>query len=143
MTRLLSGNDFDEFYLEKVIIKTGNVFEIDGRILPEFFEKDNEELLLSKEFRKWKQLKGICYEIVKGKRLPLGINVVLHAPEEFLVKDEVKALLWQIRFDGENLRLVTGTSLKGFILDNSYEKEWDEKTSELLSRMAVDFESMD
>lgn len=140
MTRLLSGNDFDDFFLEKAVIKTANIFEIDGRLNREFFEEGNEELDSENAFRQWKFLKNICYEIIKGKRMPLGINIVLHAPLKYLESDVIKAALWQIRFDGEKLRLVTGTSLKGFSLDNSIEKVWDEKTAMLLNNLSVDFE---
>lgn len=144
MTKLLTKEDFDEFLLEEAKLITANTFVIDGRVQKAFFDSDDELL----EYRRWKDLKGFCYEIIKGKRLPLHISIVLHAPAEIKeeladkseLRDMLKAFLLQIRYDGEAISIVTGVNISGFTMDKSAEQIWDELSEKLLYKMGIETE---
>ena len=73
------------------------------------------------EFRPWGQLKGLCFDLIKGRRTPLFFRFVLHLmPHKaaaLLEKencdvppDQVKALVLNIRYDGAKATLTTGTA---------------------------------
>lgn len=142
MTKLLTKEDFDEFLLEEAKIVTANSFVIDGRVQKDFFEADAKLM----EYRSWKELKGFCYEIIKGKRLPLSVVVTLHAPQD--ICDELaeesslgvmlKALMLQVRYDGEFISLITGISINGFTMDKTAEKLWDERAWQLLLKLGIE-----
>ena len=83
MSRLLASDTFDCFLLEEAVIGTASTFTIDGRINREFFagqapEEDETAMSSrsgqqspSQEFRPWSELRGLCYDLIKGKRPPL------------------------------------------------------------------------
>lgn len=133
MTRLLTKEDFDDYYLVEAAIVGANSFIIDGKKQAEFFDSDDEELLEGGAYRKWGRIKNICRDIIRGKKTPLKISIVLS-------NDINVEYLLMLRYDGEKIRLVTGTSLKSFSLDKGPEKEWDQQAGMLLSSLGIDYE---
>ena len=85
----------------------------------------------------WGNVRQFCYELVKGKTLPVYMKVVLQLSrqdtEKLLARSgavlsisDVAGLYLNISYDRKGLRCVTGTSLLTFTLDKSIEHEWDE-----------------
>ena len=78
MSKLLVSDTFDKFLLLEAIIGTYSTFSIDGRLNKEFYLEDSEEDSEYKdELAAWGRVKPICYEIIKGKQLPVSFKIVL------------------------------------------------------------------
>lgn len=77
--KLFLGDTFDLFWLNQAEITTSNLFTIDGRLQTEFFDNDQQEFLSSshRTYSLWKEVKPICYSIIRGKRSPLSFKIVL------------------------------------------------------------------
>lgn len=147
MTKLLTKEDFDDFLLEEGKIVTGNAFVIDGRKQKAFFDEADEEYADEATFRCWKNIRPICYEIIKGKRVPLSVVLTLHAPQHILEQLQQEALegmnlrglMLQVRYENGTVSLVTGCNLSGFSLDKSADALWDKRAEIMLAEKGVEF----
>lgn len=155
MSRLLTSDTFDSFLLEEAVIRTANTFTIDGRVNKEFFRDsvgedgstDSEPMT---EFRSWSELRGLCFDLIKGKRVPLNFHFVLQLPPEkaaALLRKEgcsevqaVKALVLNIRYDGAKAQLTTGTSYHSFTLSKEADVIWDKALLKFLSLKGIEYE---
>lgn len=154
MNQLLAGDSFDPFLLEEATISTANTYTIDGHINRDFFpaEERNEEQL-PYEFQPWSELKGLCFNLIKGKHTPLFFKFVLHLKPEkaaALLKqqnssvnpDEVRALVLNIRFDGTNAILTTGIAYHTFVMSKDADIIWDKALIKYLSGKDIAFEEL-
>ena len=129
MNELLTGDAFDIFLLEEASLVTAVSYEIDGRIRPEFYppsERDAHSLPYA--YKPWSEIKGLCFDLIKGKHTPLSFKFVLQLkPEKLnamlekeglsLSEHPLKSLILTIRFDGSKTVLTTGSSYQTFVLD--------------------------
>ena len=146
MTHLLLSDTFDNFLFIEGEIVTFNTFTIDGYVQKAFYEDSPEA-----DYASWKQLRELCFSIIKGKRTPLSFRFVFSlSPEntarlieqkslDFQVSD-VQGLYLNIRFDGAGLQCVTGTSLKTFSMDKSLEREWDAMVPRFFDQKGLAFD---
>ena len=83
MNHLLVADTFESFLLEEAVIGTACTFHIDGHVNQEFFQGDEDEQEKdSYEFRPWSKVKGLCFDLIKGKRTPvLPICTAFNAPQ--------------------------------------------------------------
>ena len=139
MSQLLISDTFDVFLLEEAVIGTANTFTIDGRI--------------NQEFRPWNEIKGLCFDLIKGKRTPLFFRFVLHLmPEKasaLLQKEncdtdpsQVKALVLNIRYDGSRATLTTGTAYHTFVMSKEADNIWDKALKKYLEKKGIAYESL-
>lgn len=165
MHHLLTADTFDGFLLEEAAITTANTFTIDGRIHPEFFTANGETdpALCGMpvaadgtpyEFRPWKDCKGICFQLIKGKHTPLFFRFVLHLmPEKAnallsrncqeVQPSLVKALALNIRYDGTHALLTTGTSYHTFLLSKEPDSVWDKALCQFLDSHGIAYDLLD
>lgn len=149
MNQLLVGSTFDDFLLEQAMIRTAVTYTIDGRINKEFYPaEERTEELLPYEFRPWSEIKGLCFDLIKGKHTPLSFQFVFHLkPEktEALLASEnvsalspqLKALVLNLRYDGARAMLTTGTSYHSFVLDREIDALWDQSLTKYLSEKGI------
>ncbi|MCM1065230.1 MAG: DUF5721 family protein [Eubacterium sp.] len=149
MNQLLAADTFDMFLLEEAVISAACTFTIDGRINREFFSGGNgEPVELPYDFRPWNEVKGLCFDLIKGKRTPLFFRFVLHLmPEKaaaLLSKENsdvdpslVKALVLNIRYDGSRAVLTTGTAYHTFLLSKEPEAIWDKALMKYLEAKGI------
>jgi predicted fused transcriptional regulator/phosphomethylpyrimidine kinase len=52
----------------------------------------------------------------------------------------VQGLYLNIRYNGETLTCITGTSFKTFTMDKTLEHAWDEMTENFFKKKGIDFE---
>ena len=144
--RLFAGSDFDAFLVKEAQFSTACTFTIDGHFNSGFLSE--EEMKLPENaygISPWKRLRPICYEIIKGKKVPSQFAIVLMYPPqkipEFLASgrishdpQEISGLYLNIRFRQGKLSCTAGCSLKSFSLDRKIETAWDEYMSEYLKR---------
>lgn len=162
MSRLLASDTFDCFLLEEAVIGVASTFTIDGRINREFFAGEEpegagtagaKEQAPSDEFRPWSELKGLCYDLIKGKRTPLFFRFTMHLmPEKAAAllargncdvdPSQVKALVLNIRYDGSRAILTTGTSFHTFVLSKEPDALWDDAMARYLAGREIPFEKM-
>ena len=135
MTKLLTQDCFDEFLTEEVKITTSISFSLNGRLHRDFFNEEEKALMSPEEFTSWAGIKGLCYEIFKGKNMPLSFSIILRSPRALTdqilkdcsdtLKDSISSLMLCIRFDGRDINCITGCSLSSFVADRSAENAWD------------------
>jgi len=136
MAHLLLKDTFDQFMFIEGEIVTFATFTFDGYTKKDFFTLEEDSDVKLEEFARWKQLKELCFSIIKGKRTPLSFKLVFRLSEENVAKliernqldfqpSNVQGLYLNLRFENGTLQCVTGSSLKTFSLDKSLEHAWD------------------
>ena len=154
MNHLLVADTFEPFLLEEAVISTASNFTIDGHVNREFYENDeNSPSLPDNEFRPWSELKGLCFDLIKGKRTPLFFRFVLHLiPQKaaaLLEKEncgvspsDVKALVVNIRYDGSKAMLTTGTAYHTFLLSREPDAIWHRAFRKYLDGKGIAYEEL-
>ena len=155
MSKLLSADTFDSFLLEEAKIHTFNTFTIDGHQNREFYTKEEMEDLeiFPYEYSQWKNMKSICFQLIKGKKVPTFMKIILHKkPEEsytllsesdaLAFADVLKAFVVTIKYDTNGLLLTTGTSFSTFVMDKTPDLLWDNAFRKFLTEQGIDFEEM-
>ena len=153
MSAFLTGDTFDGFQLLEGQITTFCTFQIDGRWQESFFSRDSKDPDSEEEageapvrYTPWSSLKEYCYSLIRGKRTPLSFRFIFQtAPEQtdelFTgtegLRETVRSLSLNLRYDGSSLFLTTGTSRTGFTRDRSADHLWDEWVLEFLRDAGV------
>ncbi len=153
MNHLLVADTFEPFLLEEAVISTGSTFTIDGHVNREFYGDSEDAPDASWDFRPWGELKGLCFDLIKGRRTPLSFRFVLHLmPEKaaaLLEKEncdvdssQLRALVLNIRYDGEKAVLTTGTAFHTFLLSREPDAIWDRAARQYLSGKGISYEEL-
>lgn len=142
MSQLLVGELFDAW--EVVEAKAETFFEIavNGRMKKGFFD---EPEAVQREFVLWKDVKDFFYRMVKGKRLPGMLRIVLRAGAEQEtevkqkqgIREEGISFLLNIRFENGACQLVSGVSHTQFSLDKSADIAWDTELQEFFKQNQI------
>lgn len=152
MNQLLAGDTFDSFLLEEAVIRTANTFTIDGHINVDFYPPEERGSdCIPYEFQSWSEIKGLCFNLIKGKNTPLYFKFILHLkPEQAAAlfakeKDSIdfsliKALVLNIRFDNSKATLTTGISYHTFVMDREPDAIWDKAVTGFLAQKGIGFE---
>ena len=155
MNKLLLSDCFDCFLLEEGIIVTANTFRIDGRIQKDFFTKEEQEegSYCLYEFTPWKEIRPVCFHLIKGKRTPSFFKfVLLLSPANLentlqktgstLTTSDVTAAFINLKFQNNKLLLTTGISYRTFTIDKSLDREWDALIKKFLKNHEIIFEEL-
>lgn len=155
MNALLASEQFDEFLVEEAVVTTFNTFHIDGHIIRDFFSSEEISELEAKgglpEFSVWRDIRPICFQLIKGKKIPVSFRVILQAPKPLVTElasndecevaaDLIRSLVLNIRYDSGRVSCITGSSFNTFIMDKSAERVWDSYVRGLFSKMGLDYE---
>lgn len=147
MTHLLSGDTFDIFLLEEATISTANTYTIDGHMNVDFYPpEERDESHIPYKFRPWSELKGLCFDLIKGKYTPLYFKFVLQLKSEHMTgllganPEPVKSLVLNIRYDGTKALLTTGTSYHTFVMTKEADLAWDNFLCKYLSEKEIGYE---
>lgn len=152
MNQLLTSDTFDDFLLEEAVISTANTFTIDGHMNRDFFyTEDREPVELPYEFRPWGEIRGLCFDLIKGKHTPLFFRFVLHLmPEkasDLLTREGsdvepslVKSLVLNIRYDGTKAVLTTGTAYHTFLPSKGPDTIWDKALTKYLDEKSISYD---
>ena len=154
MNHLLVADTFEPFLLEEAVISTANTFTIDGHINQDFYAAADDTAAENLyEFRPWIELKGLCFDLIKGRRTPLFFRFVLHLmPEKAsalleqaqcdIEPSQVKALALNIRYDGSKAVLTTGTAYHTFLLSREPDAIWDRALRKYLDGKGILYEEL-
>lgn len=155
MSKLLASEAFDIFMLEEASISTYNTFIIDGHQNKDFYttEEWEDREIRPYDFSTWKQVRPICYSLIKGTRTPSAFKFILHLVPEHVqtilekgdtnvTSTQLKALVVTIKYDGTTLTLITGTSFHTFVMDKSIESLWDSAIKQFLNKREIEYEEL-
>lgn len=155
MNALLVAESFDTFQMEEVTITTYNTFHMDGHMVKEFYsteEIDNATDTFP-DFSSWKDIRPICFQLIKGKRTPVSFRFVLHASQNIIseiantdscevAENLIRSLILNIRYENGRVTCITGTSFTTFLMDKSVEQLWDKYVRNLFSQLGLEFEEI-
>lgn len=155
MNHLLVADTFDNFLLVEAVISTSNTYQIDGHINKDFYSaEDLSQIALPPyDFALWKDMKGLCYNLIKGKRTPLFFKFVLHLRPDAankllaaggcsLPSEQIKALVLTIKYDGSQAVLTTASAYHTFIMSKEPDVIWDKALQQFLTRHEINYETM-
>lgn len=151
MNALLISEQFDTFLVEEATITTFNTFHIDGHIVKDFFTSEELESDAPSDFSLWKDIRPVCFQIIKGKKTPISFSVVLHANDQIIEKiaatpecevaaSLIRSLVFNIRYSSGKVTCVTGSAFTTFVMDKSVDRLWDTYVRQLLAKLGLDFE---
>ena len=135
MSLLFTDTAFDSFFFVEGDIDVAVSYHMDGRVNMNFFSEEELEGLKMEEFISWGQIKEQVKALIKGKRLPVSMKLVLKKPGGGDI-----TYIVNIRFDNNSLMLVTGVSRAVFTTDRSGEREWDDNMCGFLKKHGIDHE---
>lgn len=155
MNALLVAESFDTFQMEEVTITTYNTFHMDGHMVKEFYSAEEIENSTDSfpEFSSWKDIRPICFQLIKGKRTPVSFRFVLHASPNIIseianadacevAENLIRSLILNIRYENGRVTCITGTSFTTFLMDKSVEQLWDKYVRNLFSQLGLEFEEI-
>lgn len=153
MGKLLTSEAFDRFLLAEASISTYNTFIIDGRQNRNFYTNEEWEdpIIRPYEFSTWKQIRPICFSLIKGTRTPAAFRFTLHlSPESMaslfkkdgtdILTQQLKALVLTIKYDGTTLALITGSAFHIFVMDKTVDSLWDNALQKFLDAQEISYE---
>lgn len=153
MGKLLAGESFDSFLLKEAIIHGFVPYQIDGRINKAFFHDGAEDAasFTAYEYAQWKDIRPVCFDIIKGKRTPTKFMFVLYLKPEAMASMFEKAgisaaealvqnLIFNIRFEQGEMSITTGVDYSGFTLEKQAEQLWDTTARKFLDKKEIAYE---
>ena len=151
MNQLLTGDTFDDFLLEEATIRTAVTYTIDGHVYPDFYPMEERDTAAPYLLQPWSETKGLCFNLIKGRRTPLYFKFVFQLKPEkttLLLERElpgtdhtpVKALVLTLKYDAQGAVLTTGTSYHTFVLGREIDALWDGTVRKYLSARGIPFE---
>ena len=152
MSELLTGDAFDIFLLEEATLTTSITLSIDGHVNVDFYPiAERTPALLPYEYQPWSEMKGLCFDLIKGKRTPLNLKFVMQLKpdkvQSMLEKEKLgakaaslKSLILTIKYDGAKTILTTGSSYQTFVMDKTADVVWDRQISKYLAMKGIQFE---
>lgn len=148
MNALLLGEQFDTFQVAEATITTFNTFHIDGHIVREFYSPEDE---ITSDLSLWKDIRPICFQLIKGKRTPVAFRIILQASSsliETLAASEecevaanlIQSLTLNIRYEAGKATCVTGTSFTTFLMDKTTDAVWDKYIRQFFEKVGISFD---
>lgn len=155
MGKLLAGETFDSFLLKEASIHSFVPYLIDGHINKAFFndETDDSISFTAYDYAQWKDIRPVCFDLIKGRRTPTKFMFVLYLKPEAMdaIFDKagisaseslVQNLILNIRFEQGEMSITTGIDYSGFTLDKSAEQLWDTTTIKFLDKKEISYENI-
>lgn len=155
MSQLLNGDTFDIFLLEEATVKTAATYTIDGYVNREFYDPEElESGIASYEFMPWADAKALCFQLIKGKRTPLLLKLVLQLkPQQMQAlldsksdttfdPRQLKSLVLTIKYDGTRTILTTATSYHSFVMNKEPDQLWDKAMVQYLTKKEIPFQEL-
>lgn len=148
MNAVLLSEQFDMFQVAEATITTFNTFHIDGHIVKEFYSPEEE---ITSTLSLWKDIRPICFQLIKGKRTPVSFRIILQASpaliEEIAASEEcevaanlIQSLTLNIRYESGKATCVTGTSFTTFLMDKTTDAVWDKYIRMFFEKAGIAFD---
>ena len=149
-TLLFTGTIFDSFLLCEADFKTSQTLHIDGHICREYYDDINE--IPEDEFCTWGHVKPICFQVIKGRRLPVYFKLVLSLSAEnqkntvaasglSINAEDVEGMYLNIHYKDGTLFCTSGISLTTFSMDRELPGYWDKLVAKFFDQNGISYES--
>lgn len=133
---LFIGEAFDRFLVREARFVTGITVELDGTLNTDYYDSDEIAALPDQSYAAWKVMKTLCFQIIKGKKLPKRFYIVLKLSgtdiSSWMKKnglneapETVKGLFLTLRYENQQITCTSGTALSVFSMDKSLDHAWD------------------
>lgn len=148
MSKLLIKGVFDDFLLSEAELLCGCSYVINGRRNKGWYSKEELSELAEKEYMRFSEQRPFLYQLIKGKKTPQSMKLVLLLSEENTRKileeigreqemDMVEGLFLNIRYEKGEVHLITGSSLRVFSMDKTIERQWDDSLRKFLQNYEI------
>ncbi len=151
MGMLLLKETFDGFFLEEAEALTYAKLKVSGRRNKKWYieEEDGADLT---ELLRWKEVKGIFFEYIKGAKSPEVFRVSLKADDaaaKSILGDvgyyeafraSPLQLHLQLRYEKDVLCIITGIYNSEFALDRTMENAWDDAVKKWIAGSGISYE---
>jgi len=132
MSSLLKQGLFDHFEVREVTLHTFYKLHIDGKRNIDFYSEAEIEGL--SEYISWSEMKDYIFELIKGKKSPTYLKVILsttkHETQDISL--DASTFFLNIVYKDEAIQCSTGTAYTTFTLDKTPEKAWDDHITQFL-----------
>lgn len=150
MQLLFQTDALDTYEFISSELRTDMSYSLDGHINKEFFTE--EELttldLNNTSYLPWKLAKEKIFTLIKGKKTPSQIKIVLKANREYIVSllssitsslnpNDIDGIFLNIIFLENKLNVICGVSYKIFTLDKVLESEFYNKITTLFKSYKI------
>ncbi|HHX62534.1 MAG TPA: hypothetical protein GX707_17750 [Epulopiscium sp.] len=132
MSSLLKQDLFDHLEVREVTLHTFYKLHIDGKRNMDFYLEDEIEGL--SEYISWSEMKDYVFELIKGKKSPTYLKVVLSTTQHETqdISLDASTFFLNIVYKDEAIHCTTGTAYTTFTLDKTPEKTWDDQMTQFL-----------
>lgn len=150
--KLLASECFDSFLLKEANIHGFIPFWLDGHINKAFFNAEEADAasFLAYEYVQWKDVRPVCFDLIKGRRTPTRFSFILYLKPEAVeamfeqaglsVENSlVQNLILNIRFEQGEMSITTGIDYSGFTLDKQAEPLWDRTARRFLDKKGIGY----
>ncbi len=155
MGKLLAGECFDSFLLKEAVIYGFVPYQIDGHINKAFFSDNAEDAssFTAYEYAQWKDIRPVCFDLIKGRRTPTKFIFVLYLKPEAMTaifdkagisasESLVQNLILNIRFEQGEMTITTGVDYSGFTLEKQATQLWDTTFMKFLDKKEISYENI-
>lgn len=134
MNKLLRGDDFNSFNMVSCDVVKNVTVTIDGRVTKDWYDEKVEN-----KFEKWENVRGYIFDIIKGKKSPKKIKLVLSLDESIIEKihKNAKSCSLKIEFADNKVNVLTGVMQKEFSLDKSLDDNWDQSVKKFFKKLEI------
>ncbi len=151
MAKLLTQSTFDFLILREMELSTFINYTIRGQLNNEFYSEEERKERGDRSFALWSEVRAVAFSMIKGNKTPTSFKLVFQLPAdrcETLVlqsggklrMEEIGGLYLNVRFEKNELHIITGTAIKTFTLDKTLEQEWDQEVKKLLKQQGIAYE---
>lgn len=154
MQLLFQSNQLDTYSFVSAQIHTDMSYQLDGHRNRSFFDKDELELLdkTDSTYLPWSIAKDRIFQIIKGKKTPSLLKVVLRASNTMtqellnstnssLKPNDINGIFLNILFQENELNVICGISYKIFTLDKGLEQEFQNKILTFFKSSYISYET--
>ncbi|MBQ1206953.1 MAG: hypothetical protein IIX65_00335 [Lachnospiraceae bacterium] len=145
---LFIGDPFDRFLVREAHFVTGITVDLDGTLNGDYYDSDEMTAFPDQSYVTWKSMKALCFQIIKGKKLPKRFHIVLKLSgtdiSPWLMKnglneapETVKGLFLTLRYENQQLTCTSGTALSVFTMDKSLDQAWDRQMMRFFKALEI------
>ncbi len=153
MARLFKQDDFDAFAVKEGQVQTAAGFTINGHRSHDFYTPEELEELSEPDFMLWAELKPLVFALIRGAKTPQMLNIVLQLTKENvqvvlvdsgakLAVEEIAGAYLNVKFQAGELMVVTGVGFHSFVMDKTFEREFDGWVKKFLVGRGIAFDEM-
>lgn len=150
-SKLFLQDTFDAFLVSQASFTTSIPITLDGSLHKDYFTDAEWEEMEQHDMPRWSLLKPLCFQIIKGSRLPEQFKIIFalsRSNTERLLKGngltlspgQIGSLFLNIRYEQGKLTCITGVSFLAFTMDKSLEMAWDDMVKRFFKNCGIFYE---